>query len=92
MTKDWTVNELKQKLETDILDENARQSILKIFANVIEKTHYLNPSNWNISFRNGGSGIRFQLNFGHRYVLGVYSDSILVMNKRETFLNLQRIL
>ena len=90
MIKDWTVNELKQKLETDILDENARKSILKIFANVIEKTHYLNPSNWNISFRNGGSGIRFQLNFGHRYVLGVYSDSILVMNKRETFLNLQR--
>ena len=89
---DWTVNNLKQKLETDILDENARKSILKIFANVIEKTHNLNPSNWNISFRKGGSGIRFQLNFGHRYVLGVYSDSILVMNKRETFLNLQRIL
>lgn len=84
---DWTVNDLKQKLETDISDENARKSILKIFANIIEKTHHLNPSNWNISFRKGGTGIRFQLNFGHRYVLGVYADSILVMNKRETFLN-----
>ena len=84
---DWTVNDLKQKLETDISDENARKSILKIFANIIEKTHHLNPLNWNISFRKGGTGIRFQLNFGHRYVLGVYADSILVMNKRETFLN-----
>ena len=84
---DWTVNDLKQKLETDISDENARKNILKIFANIIEKTHHLNPSNWNISFRKGGTGIRFQLNFGHRYVLGVYADSILVMNKRETFLN-----
>ena len=87
---DWTVNNLKLKLETDIIDENARKSILKIFANVIEKTHNLNPSNWNISFRKGGTGIRFQLNFGHRYVLGVYADSILVMNKRETFLKLPR--
>ena len=87
---DWTVNDLKQKLETDISDKNARKSILKIFANIIEKTHHLNPSNWNISFRKGGTGIRFQLNFGHRYVLGVYADSILVMNKRETFLKLPR--
>ena len=69
---DWTVNNLKQKLETDILDENARKSILKIFANVIEKTHNLNPSNWNISFRKGGSGLRFQLNVGHTYILGLY--------------------
>ena len=87
---DWTVNDLKQKLETDISDENARKNILKIFANIIEKTHHLNPSNWNISFRKGGTGIRFQLNFGHRYVLGVYADSILVMNKRETFLKLPK--
>lgn len=90
MAKNWTITELKQKIEDDILDENARKSILKLFANVIEKNYDINPSNWNVSYRIGGSGLRFQLNFGHKYVLGVYSDSILVMNKRETFLNLQR--
>ena len=87
---DWTVNNLKQKLETDIIDENARKSILKIFANVIEKNYDINPSNWNVSYRTGGTGLRFQLNFGHRYILGVYADSILVMNKRESFLKLPR--
>ncbi|MBO5825847.1 MAG: AAA family ATPase [Treponema sp.] len=89
MTKDWTVNELKQKLETDIIDENARKGILKIFANVIEKTHYLNPSNWNISFRTDG-GIRFQLNFGYRYVLGIYSDFIITMCEKEHFFSLSQ--
>ena len=86
---DWTVNILKQKLETDISDELARKSILKIFANVIEKTHNLNPSNWNISFRTDG-GIRFQLNFGYRYVLGIYSDFIITMCEKEHFFSLSQ--
>ena len=90
MAKNWTITELKQKIEDDISDENARKSILKLFANVIEKNYDINPSNWNVSYRTGGSGLRFQLNFGHKYVLGVYADSILVMNKRETFLKLPR--
>ena len=90
MAKDWAITELKQKIEDDILDENARKSILKLFANVIEKNYDINPSNWNVSYRTGGTGLRFQLNFGHRYILGVYADSILVMNKRESFLKLPR--
>ena len=90
MAKNWTITELKQKIEDDIPDENARKSILKFFAKVIEKNYDINPSNWNVSYRTGGSGLRFQLNFGHKYVLGVYADSILVMNKRETFLKLPR--
>ena len=90
MAKNWTITELKQKIEDDIPDENARKSILKLFAKVIEKNYDINPSNWNVSYRTGGSGLRFQLNFGHKYVLGVYADSILVMNKRETFLKLPR--
>lgn len=90
MAKDWAFTELKQKIEDDISDEKARKSILKLFAKVIEKNYDINPSNWNVSYRTGGSGLRFQLNFGHRYILGVYADSILVMNKRETFLKLPR--
>ena len=90
MAKNWTITELKQKIEDDIPDEKARKSILKLFAKVIEKNYDINPSNWNVSYRTGGSGLRFQLNFGHKYVLGVYADSILVMNKRETFLKLPR--
>ncbi|MBE6351131.1 MAG: AAA family ATPase, partial [Spirochaetaceae bacterium] len=90
MAKDWAIIELKQKIEDDISDEKARKSILKLFAKVIEKNHDINPSNWNVSYRTGGTGLRFQLNFGHRYILGVYADSILVMNKRETFLKLPR--
>ena len=90
MAKNWTITELKQKIEDDIPDENARKSILKLFAKVIEKNYDINPSNWNVSYRTGGSGLRFQLNFGHKYVLGVYADSILVMNKRETFLKMPR--
>ena len=90
MAKDWSIIELKQKIEDDISDEKARKSILKLFAKVIEKNHDINPSNWNVSYRTGGTGLRFQLNFGHRYILGVYADSILVMNKRETFLKLSK--
>ena len=90
MAKNWTITELKQKIEDDISDEKARKSILKLFANVIEKNYDINPSNWNVSYRTGGTGLRFQLNFGHRYILGVYADSILVMNKRESFLKLPR--
>ena len=90
MAKNWTITELKQKIEDDIPDEKARKSILKLFAKVIEKNYDINPSNWNVSYRTGGTGLRFQLNFGHKYVLGVYADSILVMNKRETFLKLPR--
>lgn len=90
MAKNWTITELKQKIEDDIPDEKARKSILKLFANVIEKNYDINPSNWNVSYRTGGTGLRFQLNFGHRYILGVYADSILVMNKRESFLKLPR--
>ena len=90
MAKDWAFTELKQKIEDDISDEKARKSILKLFANVIEKNYDINPSNWNVSYRTGGTGLRVQLNFGHRYILGVYADSILVMNKRESFLKLPR--
>lgn len=90
MAKDWAFTELKQKIEDDISDEKARKSILKLFAKVIEKNYDINPSNWNVSYRTGGTGLRFQLNFGHRYILGVYADSILVMNKRESFLKLPR--
>ena len=53
MAKDWAITELKQKIEDDILDENARKSILKLFANVIEKNYDINPSNWNVSYRTG---------------------------------------
>ena len=90
MAKDWAITELKQKIEDDILDENARKRILKIFANVIKKTHNLNPSNWNISFRTGGSGLRFQLNVGHTYILGLYKDCIIVMCEKESFFSLSQ--
>lgn len=90
MAKDWAITELKQKIEDDILDENARKSILKLFANVIEKNYDINPSNWNVSYRTGGSGLRFQLNFGHTYILGLYKDCIIVMCEKESFSSLSK--